>query len=80
MNASTEELYEQAKRVIRGDHPDYGSFILACTHCGASWPEDAEVGMVSTHFEISHDWVEGESPILLDLVFIGEGPPPEPRS
>lgn len=68
------EHYEQAKRVLRASNPEV-DFVLACHECGSSWPESAEMGMVVTHFQITHDTDEVE----LDLVWIGEGPPPEPR-
>lgn len=82
MSLTNRELYEQAKRVIRGNHPEWGNFVLACGRCGTSWPDNAEMGMVGTHFEISHGEVVkagGTLDIQLDLVWIGEGPPPRAR-
>lgn len=84
MIATTEQLYEQAKRVLRGSLTpevlgDGSPFILACSSCGLAFPNGAEMGMVGQHAGIAHEW-DGESRLRLDLVWIGEGPPPEPRS
>jgi hypothetical protein len=73
----TERLYEQAKTILRKQFPDQ-QFILACHLCGDTWPTKTEMGMVETHFEISHP--EDAGNIKLDLVWIGEGKPPESRS
>lgn len=80
MTFTTEELYEQAKRVIRGSLPDTTAtgFVLACHSCGLAFPEGAEVGMVRQHAELAHDF-DGEERLKVDLVWVGEGPPPEPR-
>ncbi len=67
------ELYEQVKRIVRADHPDWGTFALVCSKCGTSWPQSAEMGMVQTHMQITHDTDD----VVLDLVWIGEGRPPE---
>lgn len=76
----TTELYEQAKRVLRHLCEENGishgdSFILACQECGQPFQEEAEMGMVQTHFQISH----GKDDPVLDLIFIGEGEPPKAR-
>lgn len=63
--------YEAVKKVLRFYHPDT-DFILACHDCGQSYPDNAEMGMIQTHFQISHD----TDKVSLDLVFIGEGKPP----
>lgn len=66
------ELYEQAKRLLRAAHPGE-TFLLACHLCGDTWPDATEMGMIETHFQISH---AGAAEVQLDLVWIGEGPPP----
>ena len=74
VKVTTEELYEQAKKVLRAANIASGSdFILACNVCGDSWPEKTEMGMVETHFQISHPEAEK---ISLDLIWIGIGAPP----
>lgn len=78
-----EELYEQVKRSLRraaedgGYDPAGSGFILACHDCGQPFPTDAEVGMVSQHAELAHEG-DGDK-AKLDLIWIGEGPPPEPN-
>lgn len=69
----TEKLYEQAKMILRSQFPDT-QFIMACSLCGSTWPDNTEMGMVETHYQISHP--EHAEPIELDLVWIGEGKPP----
>lgn len=81
---TTEDLYEQAKRVLRQMLPDEVKdargrpFILACGECGLAFRTDVEVGMVGEHAKVEHgvDADAGAS-VSLDLIFIGEGPPPE---
>lgn len=77
MSVSTQELYEQAKRVIRGSLPllDWSGpakFVLACRYCGQPFPDDIAMGVVTAHIDLHGD-VEHH----LDLVWIGEGPPPK---
>lgn len=80
MSVNYLDLYEQAKRVLRGtldERLTQGEpFLLACRECGLAMPMDSEMGMVEQHVEIAHPgWTELE----LDLVWIGEGDPPEPK-
>jgi len=75
-NFTTEQLYEQTKLVLRAHHPDM-NFILACHRCGDCWPENTEMGMVKTHFDISHP--DDADNLMLDLIWIGVGQPPESR-
>lgn len=76
-----EALYEQTKRVLRGtlDERLTGDtpFVMACHDCGLAFPLDVEIGMAAQHAETAHGWQDGESPLPLDLVYIGEGEPPE---
>ena len=84
MDFSTEDLYEQAKRVIRQsiqllDFPQEGTwndnFILACHECGLPMRKDIEIGMYSDHTR-THDIDPNEEKMTVDLIWIGEGLPP----
>ena len=83
---ATAALYEQAKRILRRAGEDAGyavgqpDFILACRGCGQPFPESTEMGMVEQHMQLAHGYVAGDPPFTLDLVWIGEGPPPKARS
>lgn len=88
MNYTTEQLYEQTKRVIRQsldllDFPKEGNwndnFILTCQECGLPMRNDVEIGMYADHARLHDIDVEGGE-MKLDLIWIGEGPPPEPQS
>lgn len=72
-----EHQYEALKKIVRnlldGMGVRYDGWLLCCRACGQVWPDFAEMGMVQTHFQISHD----TAIVLLDLVWVGEGPPPE---
>lgn len=85
MNVTDAELYEQAKRVLRGSlgTATLGgdpTFVLACHECGFAFPVEAELGMVAEHAELAHSIDVDGGEMVLDLVWIGEGPPPEPHS
>jgi hypothetical protein len=81
---STEELYEQAKRVLRQTlpaeilNPDDRPFIMACHECGLPFRNDVEMGMVAEHARAEHGIDPETGSLTLDLIFVGEGPPPEP--
>lgn len=86
MNATTEQLYEQAKRVIRNMVLDQGllnegdtAFIVACDKCGLPFSKDAEIGMIGEHASISHGINTDNESVGVELIWIGEGPPPEPQ-
>lgn len=86
MNVTVEECYEQTKRVLRRMCEDAGIadekgrwFILSCSDCGQPFPTESEMGMVGQHAELAHDW-DGETNLSVDLIWIGEGLPPEPRA
>lgn len=64
--------WEHAKLALRHHYPDE-EFILTCAFCGCTWPAEAEMGMVTTHFQISHD----DANVQLNLVYIGSGDAPE---
>lgn len=87
------DLYEQAKKILRWvlgeiDFPKSGdawtdSFILSCHECGHPFASNITMGVVAAHFETQHPEVLEinvvDPPIAtLDLVWIAEGPPPEP--
>lgn len=78
------EWYEQTKRLLRGSLPPEvvgsanPSFVLACHECGLAFQEGAEIGMLAQHAELAHGWDDSEQ-LQIDLVWIGEGDPPEPR-
>lgn len=83
----TTQLYEQAKRVIRQsldllDFPKAGNwndnFILACQECGLPMRNDVEVGMYADHAR-THGINPDEGQMKLDLIWIGQGPPPKPQ-
>lgn len=80
LGVSYQELYEQTKRVLRGtldERLTQGEpFLLACHECGLAFPMNAEMGMIEQHVEIAHPGLED---LQLDLVWIGEGDPPEPK-
>jgi hypothetical protein len=85
--APVEDLYEQAKRVLRRMCEDAGIadekgrwFILACSECGLPFPTGAEAGMIGEHAEIAHDVDRSATRVKVDLIWIGEGPPPEPQA
>jgi hypothetical protein len=81
---TTEDLYEQAKRVLRQMLPPEvrdakgTPFIIACHFCGLAFRIDVEIGMVAEHARVEHG-VAGtpDDQLPLDLIFIGEGPPPD---
>jgi hypothetical protein len=80
----TEQLYEQAKRVLRQMLPPEVKdaqgrpFILACSACGYAFRNDVEIGMAAEHAKAEHgaDPDAEKTSVSLDLIFIGEGPPP----
>lgn len=83
---TTEELYEQAKRVLRNVVLDYNlikegqpAFIIACKRCGMPFSDEAEVGMIGEHAELAHGIDTEKEQVTLDLIWIGEGPPPKPQ-
>lgn len=84
MDFTTEDLYEQTKRVIRQsiillDFPQEGTwndnFILACHECGLPMRNDIEIGMYGDHAH-THGIDPNEGEMTVDLIWIGEGPPP----
>lgn len=78
------ELYEQVKRVLRAGDPELtkDGFVLACHDCGFAAPREAELGMLIQHMQLVHDrpMDDAESALELDLVWVGEGPPPVPSN
>lgn len=80
---TTEELYEQVKAVTRKMAEDAGimndkPFLIACHECKLPFPLQSEIGMVAEHATLAHGWQEdGEERLAVDLVWVGEGPPPE---
>lgn len=86
-NFTTEELYEQAKRSLRQMcltydivKPGGPAFILACKQCGLPFRDDIEVGMVGEHASIEHNIDFDKEKVTLDLIWIGDGPPPEAQN
>lgn len=86
-NFTTEELYEQAKRIIKQaldllGFPKEGNwndnFILACHECGLPMRNDLELGIYADHAR-THGINPEEGEMKLDLVWIGEGSPPQPN-
>jgi hypothetical protein len=82
-NFTTEQLYEQAKQVLRRMTEDAGIsdeqgrwFVLACHECGLPFPTQIEVGMIGQHAETAHGIDTDSEKVVLDLIWIGEGPPP----
>jgi hypothetical protein len=81
---TTDDLYEQAKAVLRQALPQLGikdeqdrPFILACHECGLPFRLELEVGMLAEHARVEHDVNVEEAQLKLDLIYIGHGPPPE---
>lgn len=79
---TTEDLYEQAKRSLRHLVVDAGiaeegepAFILACHECGLPFRKDIEVGMAADHAR-THGIDPDDGKLALDLIWIGQGPPP----
>lgn len=85
MNVTTEQLYEQAKQLLRAAVIDYGiakegepPFLMACPDCGLPFRSDIEMGMVNDHAK-THGKSAEAGTLALQMVWIGEGPPPEPQ-
>lgn len=83
---TTEDLYEQAKRSLRHLTLDAGiakegepAFILACHECGLPFRTDIEIGMIGDHARV-HGLDPDEGWLTVDLIWIGEGPPPKGRN
>lgn len=81
---TTESLYEQVKRVLRAAHPEWETFILACSECAKPYAThakrdgdfvggDVPMEEVQDHFDEEHPEV---GKVSLTLVWIGPGAPP----
>lgn len=85
MAADPVELYEQAKRVLRQVLPENvvdangRPFLMACHECGLPFRNDVEMGMVAEHARAEHAIDPDTGSLGLDLIWVGEGPPPEGR-
>jgi hypothetical protein len=85
MDYTTEQLYEQVKRSLRQalvqlEIDISQPFILACSECGLPFRLDIEVGMIAEHGRLEHNLDVDDGDLSLDLIFVGEGPPPEGKN
>jgi hypothetical protein len=66
------------------DPADDANWRLACIECGLYFPKDIEIGVAADHWKTLHypDWTyERQEPELqLNLVWVGLGTPPQPKS